>query len=68
MKINTKTVWDISGDEIVEIHNESYEYTGVVSETKGGGGSCPPPNDTPYTYDPRNDPFRSNQVAQAGIA
>lgn len=39
MRINTKTVWDMSGDELVIIENESYEYDGSVTEAKGGGNS-----------------------------
>lgn len=38
MKVNTYTVWDMSGDDIVEIHNESYEYEGDVAQAKKGGG------------------------------
>lgn len=38
MRINTMTVWDMSGDELIEVYNESHEYDGEVSEAKGGGG------------------------------
>ena len=54
MRINTKTVWDMSGDELVVIENEGYDYDGMVMECKGGGGgSCPEPKDTPYTFRPQ---------------
>ena len=65
MKINTNTVWDISGDDVVEIHNESYTYEGVISESKGGGGgSCPPP-DTTQQY---QAPSEMNPNMMGGVA
>lgn len=69
MRINTKVVWDMSGKELVEIHNESYEYTGAVSECKGGGGSsCPPPDNTPqYTYNPIQDQNMMGGLGSLGV-
>ncbi len=52
MKVNTLTVWDMSGDELVEIHNESHEYTGPVAEAKGGGGSSNTTSTTVQKADP----------------
>ncbi len=38
MKINTYVEWQWDGQEYVEVHCESYEHDGEVSECKGGGG------------------------------
>jgi len=53
MKIYSSVTWDMSGDEVVEIASESYEYDGPVAECKGGG-DAPDDNTAPYSYTPNS--------------
>lgn len=38
MKIYTEVNYEWKDDQLVEVSSESFDYTGVVSECKGGGG------------------------------
>jgi len=64
MQIFTKMIWDMSGDELIIIESESYEHDGPITDCKGGGGGCPAPAESPYTFKPQ--PLGpSPQAAQA---